>query len=77
MSQFNVSVFQLTWKKFFSFFTSLKILCGLDCYFLKVFIANKTLRKSKTILSLNNFKILRIKINEKLGFEITLKGADK
>ena len=24
----------------------------------------------------HNFKILRIKINEKLGFEITLKGAN-
>ena len=58
---------------FFVFFAKVSKYYDLNCYFLKVLIANMTLKKSEHIL---NLTILRFKMNEKAGFEIILKRCE-
>ena len=63
---------KLTWKIIFRFFAKVSQCYGLNCYFLKVLIVNIR-KKCKLILSHNNFKISRNRMNGKTDFEIILK----
>ena len=66
MNQFNASVLQIIWKKFFRFCTKVKILWPQLLFFEDAYW-KYVLAYSKP----HNFKILRNKMNEKAGFEIT------
>lgn len=73
-NQFNDFVLKRIWKTFFFAFCFGKVskCYGLNCYFLKVLIVNIR-KKCKLILSHNNFKISRNRMNGKADFEIILK----
>ena len=63
---------KLIWKIIFRFSAKVSQCYGLNCYFLKVLIVNIR-KKCKLILSHNNFKISRNRMNGKTDFEIILK----